>query len=53
MAHNIQNHVYPTSDDIGDVMSPSFAAQLENLYNLANHLLLNVDGDQIKPSAPN
>jgi hypothetical protein len=52
MADNLPEHIYPTGDDSGDVRAPPSAAQIENLNNLVNPLLVKVDGDQTKPPAP-
>jgi hypothetical protein len=44
--------MYPNGDDSGDVSSPPYAAQFENLHNPLNELLMKVDGDQTKLQAP-
>jgi hypothetical protein len=52
MANNLQEHLYPTWDDSGDIRAPPSAAQFENFYYLVNQLLLKVDVDQMRPPAP-
>jgi hypothetical protein len=34
MEDNLQEDMYPTRDDNGDVTSPPFTSQLENLYTM-------------------
>jgi hypothetical protein len=52
MAHNLPKDMFPTWDDLGAIVAPPYATQVEDLYNLVNQLLLKVDGDQTKPPAP-
>jgi hypothetical protein len=44
--------MYPIGADSNDVRSPPYATKFENLYNLVNHLLFRVHGDQTKPPTP-
>jgi hypothetical protein len=44
--------MYPTRDDNGDVRSPPFVTQFENLCSLVNQQLPKVDGDLTKPQTP-
>jgi hypothetical protein len=45
--------MYPKGDDSGAMRAPPSATQFQELYNLVNQLLLKVDGDRTKPTAPN
>jgi hypothetical protein len=51
MADKLPEHLYPTGDESGDIRAPPSATHFENLYNLVNHMLLKVNGDQTKPPA--
>jgi hypothetical protein len=53
MANNLPQHLYPTRDESGAIMAPQYVTQIEELYNVANQLLLKVDGDKTKPPSPN
>jgi hypothetical protein len=53
MAVNLPEHMYPTRDDSIAITAPPYATQFEDLYDLVNHPLIEVDGDQTKPLTPN